>query len=84
MRCLDCAVTGLVAEASATCVDCGAGLCRNHLVLGHREREVRASEGFETGMDERWSRAARCRECARTCSGQEAVPWPAPQETGSQ
>lgn len=44
-RCLDRAVNGLVAEASAICVDCGSGLCRNHLVLGHRERAVRAAEG---------------------------------------
>jgi hypothetical protein len=65
----------MVAEASALCVDCGAGLCRNHLVAGQRRHATRAATGFGTGVEERWSRALRCRHCARTCSARESRPW---------
>jgi hypothetical protein len=61
MRCLDCADLGRVAEASAVCVDCGAGVCRGHLVVGRHRHPAETSAGFEW-----WSRAMRCRECAHT------------------
>ncbi|MFD2416783.1 DUF2180 family protein [Amycolatopsis pigmentata] len=80
MRCLDCAATGMVAEASAVCVDCGAGLCRNHLVSGRRAHRVPESAGLVAHTDTRWSRAMRCVECARTCSAPESRPWPAGME----
>ncbi|NKQ56045.1 DUF2180 family protein [Amycolatopsis sp. K13G38] len=77
MRCLECANTGLVAEASALCVDCGAGLCREHVVFGQRAHSWISSTGYGTRPCQRWTRAARCRPCAATCTGRAARSWEA-------
>jgi uncharacterized protein DUF2180 len=75
MKCLDCAMAGVVSEASAACVDCGAGVCLDHLFIGRRRHAFRSSVGFGTAGEERWSRAVRCGECARVCFAEEATPW---------
>jgi hypothetical protein len=34
MNCYDCAIIGRDNPAVATCIGCGAGLCREHVVVG--------------------------------------------------
>lgn len=68
MNCYDCNSEGTTTPAVATCVDCGAGACPNHL----RDDPEPIRSGGGTGQV--WSRrAARrlvCVACHRTVLGE--------------
>ena len=49
MQCYDCATDQLVTPAVVICSTCGAGLCLNHLVLGHAD-EWETTVGNPTAM----------------------------------
>ena len=51
MQCYDCAIEQRTTPAVVMCSTCGAGLCLNHLVLGHADEwETTVGNPTYTGL----------------------------------
>ena len=75
MQCYDCAIEQRTTPAVVMCSTCGAGLCLNHLVLGHAD-EWETTVGNPTVM-RLPGRRFLCQTCSTSAVQEEADVVPA-------
>lgn len=74
MNCLDCLGTSATTEpAVAVCTECGAAICRAHLVLQPRRLIRYSVMGREDPVDPP-ARTARCTTCAAAVMARSQLP----------